>query len=275
MAKRGKRRQNSILGLAVVIIMALVGGGAHLLNSGGSQNAAPAGTTATVGQTQTRSEKEEYAYLAKLDYQNNSEPVLELAKNKSGLDAATWNGPRIVYGDLDQLNRTTTNIGYLNRQTLIKSAGRPRQDWQPTGWHNRTSYVDGKQVNRQNRGHLIAYTLSGNLNNDGQYAQGNLGSSDNPKNLASQTEYANQVLMQPFEQQARDAIASGEKLIYKVTTVFRGSELMPRGYWLRALTTDGDLDFNVYIFNVQNGIRYDYATGRSVVDNKVVVKEEE
>lgn len=133
--------------------------------------------------------------------------------------------------------------------------------------------MDGKRVNRQNRGHLIAYTLSGNLDVDGKFQQGELGSSDNPKNLATQTEYANQVLMQPYEQQVRDAIADGQRVIYKVTTIFRGDDLMPRGYWLRA-KSDGSLDFNVYIFNVQNGIKYDYATGRSVVDQSVKVPQQ-
>lgn len=265
MAKR-RRQQYRSLGVVVAVLIALVGWGANQL--GVLQQKGEAGTT-----IQAPAASGVQAKLEGLDYTNDSAPVVTVDHNQSGLNMRQWQGPQIIYGNLDSINRTTTNTGYLNKQTLIHSAGRPSQQFEPTGWHNRYSLVDGKRVNRQNRGHLIAYTLSGNLDADGKFQQGELGSSDNPKNLATQTEYANQVLMQPYEQQVRDAIANGQKVIYKVTTIFRGDELMPRGYWLRA-KSDGNLDFNVYIFNVQAGIKYDYATGRSVVDQSVKVPQQ-
>lgn len=267
------KKKGTVGGLAAILI-AIVGWGITQLSQ--PESTAPKQPPVTQVQSSTKQAPAEEVsadvkQLADLDYQNNSNPVRVVANNQSGLDPKQWAGPKIVYGNLDNLNRTTTNVGYLDRRTLIRSAGRPPQVWRPTGWHNQYVTQNGRRVNRQNRGHLIAYTLSGNLNQDGQYHQGDLGSSDNPKNLASQTEFANQVLMQPYEQQARDAIASGKRLIYRVTTVFRGDELMPRGYWLQALTTDRSLDFNVYLFNVQSGVRYDYKTGRSVIDRSVKV----
>ncbi|WP_225047803.1 DNA/RNA non-specific endonuclease [Lacticaseibacillus kribbianus] len=268
MARR--RKQASLASVAATALIALAAWGFNAWQNG--QAPAPAQkttTTVAAGADQTT-----YKKLAAMDYANDSDPVIEVGGDASGLDLAKWQGPRIQYGNLDSLNRTTTNVGYLDARTLIKSAGRPGQTFEPTGWHNRYTWVDGRRVNRQNRGHLIAYTLSGNLDSDGNYKQGELGSSDNPKNLASQTEFANQVLMQPFEQQVRDALAKRQRVIYKVTTVFRGSELMPRGYWLRAKAASG-LDFNVYVFNVQNEIRYDYATGRSTVDRSVSVPDKD
>ncbi|MFD1441323.1 DNA/RNA non-specific endonuclease [Lacticaseibacillus hegangensis] len=253
------------LGVAVAVIVSLVAWGAKQLNS--TQPAQPATTT------QSQSQPGDYQKLAALDYHSGASPVITVNGDHAQLNMTDWAGPRIIYGNLDHLNRTTTNVGYLNRQTLIHSAGRPSQYFEPTGWHNRYTVIDGKRVNRQNRGHLIAYTLSGNLSVDGHYQAGALGSSDNPKNLATQTEFANQVLMQPYEEQVRQALEDGAKVIYRVTTVFRGNDLMPRGYWLQAIS-DGGLDFNVYIFNVQSDIRYDYATGRSVVDHSISVPEQ-
>ncbi len=46
---------------------------------------------------------------------------------------------------------------------------------------------------------------------------------------------------------------------------------MARGINLQALSTDKSLDFNVYIFNVQPGISFDYETGRSRIDRNMQV----
>ncbi|KRN23592.1 DNA-entry nuclease [Lacticaseibacillus camelliae DSM 22697 = JCM 13995] len=253
------------LGFTVAVIVSLVAWGARQLNQNQPAQFTPA--------AQTQNQTGNYKHLAALDYKNGSTPVITVGHDHAQLNMSDWAGPKILYGNLDSLNRTTTNVGYLNRQTLIHSAGRPSQNFEPTGWHNRYVIIDGKRVNRQNRGHLIAYTLSGNLSVTGHFQAGALGSSDNPKNLATQTEFANQVLMQPYEEQVRQALENGAKVIYRVTTVFRGQELMPRGYWLQA-KSDGGLDFNVYIFNVQSDIRYDYATGRSVIDHSINVPEQ-
>ena len=46
---------------------------------------------------------------------------------------------------------------------------------------------------------------------------------------------------------------------------------MARGVHLQAISTDGSLNFNVYIFNVQSGYQFDYATGSSKVDRSMTV----
>ena len=48
---------------------------------------------------------------------------------------------------------------------------------------------------------------------------------------------------------------------------------MARGIHLEAISTDRTLNFNVYLFNVQPGIQFDYATGRSHVDQTMKVPE--
>ena len=209
--------------------------------------------------------------LAKLTYQSGKAAAIKVNNGKSTLAASQWKKSKIDYGNLDRLNRTTTDTAYLSKANLGRSAGRTAQTWSPTGWHNQPIKVNGKRVFPQNRGHLIAYTLTFNLNTNGKYEAGAAGRLDNPKNLATQTAYSNQKTMQIYEDQVRTALEQGKKVIYKVTTVFRGNELMPRGYWSQAISTDGSVNFNVYIWNVEPGVSFDYATGRGKADNRMQV----
>lgn len=49
---------------------------------------------------------------------------------------------------------------------------------------------------------------------------------------------------------------------------------MARGVNLQAVSTDGSLDFNVYLYNVQPGYQFNYNNGRAKVDRQMQVKEE-
>ncbi len=74
-----------------------------------------------------------------------------------------------------------------------------------------------------------------------------------------------------FESQVRDALRDNEKIIYQATPIFRGNELMARGINLQAVSSDGSLDFNVYLFNVQPGYVFNYHNGRAKVDHQMRV----
>lgn len=214
-----------------------------------------------------------YAALAKLTFQSGNPAAINVNSGKSTLTMSAWQSNHIAYGNLDNLNRTTTVTAYLQRSNLGRSAGRPAQKWQPTGWHQEYRVINGDRIPVVNRGHLIAYTMTFNLNSDGVPQTGAEGSSDNPKNLATQTEFSNQKTMQVYEQAVRDALGRGARVIYQVTTVFRGNELMPRGYWSQAVSSDGQLNFNVYIWNVEPQLQFDYATGRNTIDRNMRVTE--
>ncbi|MGK0607093.1 hypothetical protein [Enterococcus gilvus] len=47
---------------------------------------------------------------------------------------------------------------------------------------------------------------------------------------------------------------------------------MPRGYWLQAKDSQGTLDFNVYEFNIQPHVLFDYKTRTSQYVNKYTHK---
>lgn len=55
---------------------------------------------------------------------------------------------------------------------------------------------------------------------------------------------------------------------YQLTPIFRGDELLARGVHMQAQSVNTQaIKFNVYIFNVQDGVTLNYADGTSTVDN--------
>lgn len=237
-----------------------------------TQNAPAAGAPTNKGADDNyfNQQKEQ---LSEYVFQSGENPIVVVNQNVPIFrsDAAKWNGPAVKYDALDSLNRTQTATAFLDRDNLSRSVGRERQTWQPTGWHNQVKIINGKRLYPQNRGHLIAYTLTFNLDENGNYQKGALGSQNNPYNLATQTQYANQELMPIYEQKVRAALSAGQKVTYQVTTVFNGNELMPRGYWLNSQSTDKRACFSVYLMNVQNNLEFDYATGKSTINQKFIV----
>ena len=112
----------------------------------------------------------------------------------------------------------------------------------PAGWQpNR----DGMLI--YNRGHLIAYSLTGALNKlTGRYQASAVGDQDNPRNLFTETDFTNQMLQTIYETEVRHSIEHGKHVIYQATPIFRGNENVARGINLQAISTDGTLNFNVY-----------------------------
>ncbi|MBT0787425.1 DNA/RNA non-specific endonuclease [Enterococcus faecalis] len=212
--------------------------------------------------------QDQYDQLANLDFQSGGNAILNVNNGQSMLNIASWKENKVIYGDLDSLNRTTFVTAYLDRKNLGRSEGRERQVWQPTGWHQKQ--IDGDPI--VNRGHLLAYTSSFNFDIDGNFKIGENGSQDNPKNLATQTAFSNQKVQTYYEKLVRDSQKiKGNKVIYQIVTVFRGKELMPRGYWLQAVDSAGTLNLNVYEYNVQPNVVFHYEDGTSKIDRTMKV----
>lgn len=212
-----------------------------------------------------------YEHLSNLDFNSGSNIVYTVNGNESSLNIDDWAGPKIEYSNLDEINRTQSALAHLTKENYGASAGRSSQKWNPTGWNNQAKMIDGKKTYVHNRGHLIAYTISFNLDDDGKKVEGEDGSIDNPKNLFTQSAYSNQVTFQKYEEQVREAIKAGSNVLYKVQPVFRGDELMARGLWAQAISDDGSVNFNVYIFNVEPGLSYDYSSGKSSIDTSMKI----
>ena len=122
----------------------------------------------------------------------------------------------------------------------------------PSGWQTvKYDNVDGKYL--YNRCHLIGYQLTAE--------------NANPKNLITGTRYLNVQGMLPFENMVHDYIKETHNhVLYRVTPVFEGKNLVARGVQMEALSVEDNgkgIKFNVFVYNNQPGIEIDYATGKS------------
>ncbi|MFC6176769.1 DNA/RNA non-specific endonuclease [Companilactobacillus huachuanensis] len=188
--------------------------------------------------------------LANMDYNGTQEIVVN--NNNPSFnqdDLSTAKGAWQQYGDLDNLNRVTAANAMLNI-SLMPSAKREPLHWNPTGWHNKK--ISGGWL--YNRSHLIGYQLTGQNNN--------------PKNLMTGTRSLNSPEMLAHEMDIAYYLkqSSSHYIRYRVTPVFRGDELLPRGVQMEAQSIgDNSVHFNVYIFNVQSGVTLNYVDGTSQI----------
>lgn len=104
-----------------------------------------------------------------------------------------------------------------------------------------------------NRCHLIGYQLAGENANE--------------QNLITGTRYLNVEGMLPFENQVADYV-NGTKnhVLYRVTPVFDGDNLLASGVLMEAYSVEDDgkgISFCVFAYNVQPGVNINYANGES------------
>ena len=163
------------------------------------------------------------------------------------------------YGELDVLGRCTTAFANIGKDLMPAEKRGSIGEVKPTGWQTaKYDNVDGKYL--YNRCHLIGYQLTGE--------------NANAKNLITGTRYLNVDGMLPFENMVADYIKeTGNHVLYRVTPVFSGDNLVASGVHMEAKSVEDNGDgilFNVYCFNAQPGIAIDYATGNSHLDNSIV-----
>lgn len=206
--------------------------------------------------------------LANLNYHSNQSVIWYVNHGRSTLNPKSWTSNRVIYNKLDRQGRASAgNTAFLEQRNHADTSLRTDQYTQPSGWHNN---YDGNLV--YNRGHLIAYSLTAGINSDtGKYRPTMVGDQDNPQNLFTETDFINQEVQTIYETKARHAIERGEHVIFQATPIFRGNELVPRGINLQAVSTSGKLNFNVYLFNVEPGVRINYQTGNYVYDSQMKI----
>lgn len=156
------------------------------------------------------------------------------------------------YADLDDLGRCGQAIANVGTDLMPVKEREGIGQVKPSGWQTKKyDSVDGKYL--YNRCHLIGYQLTGENANE--------------KNLITGTRYLNVEGMLPFENMVADYIKeTGNHVLYRVTPVFLGEELVARGVLLEGQSVEDNgegIQFCVYAYNVQPGIVIDYATGDS------------
>lgn len=156
------------------------------------------------------------------------------------------------YAELDDLGRCGVAMALVSPRTMPTSERGSIGMVRPSGWQTvRYSFVDGQYL--YNRCHLIGYQLTAE--------------NANTQNLITGTRYLNTEGMLPFENQVADYVEeTGRPVLYRVTPVFIGEELVARGVLMEALSTEDNgagVRFCVFCYNLQPGVAIDYADGSS------------
>ncbi len=160
------------------------------------------------------------------------------------------------YSELDALGRCGVCIASVGQDIMPTEKRGSIGQIKPTGWHTvKYDFVDGKYL--YNRCHLIGFQLTGE--------------NANKRNLITGTRYLNVEGMLPFENMVADYVKeTGNHVMYRVTPIFVGDELLARGVHIEAESVEDGGDgimFNVFCYNVQPGVVLDYATGEGTADS--------
>ena len=155
-----------------------------------------------------------------------------------------------MYSDLDSLGRCGVCYANVGQDLMPTEKRGSIGSVKPTGWvTSKYDFVDGKYL--YNRCHLLGYQLTAENANE--------------RNLITGTRYMNTEGMLPFENLVADYVReSGGHVLYRVTPVFYGDELVARGVQMEGFSVEdkgASVCFNVFVYNVQPGVTIDYADG--------------
>ena len=168
-----------------------------------------------------------------------------------------------TYSPLDALGRSGPAMASVGQDLMPTEERGAIGQVKPSGWQiAKYDCVDGKYL--FNRCHLLGYQLTGE--------------NANRENLITGTRYLNVEGMLPFENQVADYVRStGGHVLYRVSPIFQGTELVARGVEMEAQSVEdggSGVRFHVYVYNVQPGVVIDYATGQSHLEGAAESPEE-
>lgn len=197
----------------------------------------------------------QYQDLANMPYDGTHQTVtinnnqVTFSKDDLSLKNENWQ----TFSNLDSLNRVGVANAMLSK-SMMPHAKRERLVVDPTGWKNKQIIVNGKREWLYNRCHLIGYQFTGENNNI--------------KNLMTGTRTFNDPAMLTYEDKVATYLrTTGNHVRYQVEPIFKGNELVARGVHMQAKSVeDNQLEFNVYVYNVEPGMIIDYQDGSSKLE---------
>ena len=191
----------------------------------------------------------------KIEHEYENEAFIELSGNIPEFsDDEITSKSFERYSQLDYLGRCGVAFACIGQDIMPTEERESIGQVKPTGWQLvKYDNVDGKYL--YNRCHLIGYQLTGENANE--------------RNLITGTRYMNTEGMLPFENKVADYIEkTNNHVMYRVTPVFEGTNLLAKGVKMEALSVEDNgagVCFNVFVFNVQPGININYANGVSTM----------
>jgi len=179
----------------------------------------------------------------------SGQPYAVINENQPNFDSLTAEAYE-YYSPLDHLGRCGYAEACVGRELMPKSDRTSISHVKPSGWQQAYyDFVDGEAL--YNRCHLIGFQLTGE--------------NANAQNLITGTRYMNTQGMLPFENQIAEYVKqTGNHVMYRVTPIYAGNDLVASGLQLEAKSVEDDtICFHVYVYNNQPGVTIDYATGES------------
>lgn len=160
------------------------------------------------------------------------------------------------FSPLDQWNRCGYVMACIGQDLMPTEDRGNIGQVKPSGWQSaKYDFVDGKYL--YNRCHLIGFQLTGENANE--------------CNLITGTRYMNVDGMLPFENMVADYVKeTGNHVLYRITPIYEGSELVARGVQMEAFSVEDKgegICFHVYVYNNQPGVTINYADGSSRESN--------
>ena len=160
------------------------------------------------------------------------------------------------YSELDSLGRCGVASANISKDLMPTEKRGSIGMIKPSGWHTiKYDHIDGKYL--YNRCHLIGYQLTGENANE--------------KNLITCTRSMNTKGMLQFENMVTKYIKdTGNHVLYRITPVFEGNNLVATGVEMEAYSVEDNgkgIKFNVFVYNIEDGIIIDYKTGDSKLAN--------
>ncbi|MBR4695148.1 MAG: DNA/RNA non-specific endonuclease [Selenomonadaceae bacterium] len=180
------------------------------------------------------------------------EPYATLRDNQPGFtDSDLSTGSFETYSELDSLGRCGVAFANIGKDLMPTGKRESIGQVKPSGWHTvKYDNIEAKYL--YNRCHLIGYQLTAE--------------NANRNNLITGTRYMNESMI-PFEDKVADYVKkTGKHVLYRVTPIFQGNDLVARGVQMEALSVEDrgeSIRFHVFCYNVQPGIDIDYSTGES------------
>lgn len=224
--------------LGIVILVLIIFGGYKLF--------------ANVAANNVNSDSIQFSYDDAKPYDGNDSYIVVNNNKPYFTDSEITDKAYLKYGPLDSLRRGTSAMACIDYDSMPAEDDKKgdSDSINPTGFNN-TQYqeIGGDS---QARTQIIPWCFGG--------------SDTDRKNYITASPYLKKN-MSVFEVKvARYMDQTSNHVMYRVTPVFKGDELMCRGVLMEAYSVEDNgagLCFNVFLYNVQPGIDYIYSTGES------------